>query len=99
VYQERKSRTSADFVDTWGDNTDHAITSIVSPTIFTNKSPGWSKLFQEVVLLFEGHAAGIAHGRRRERVGLGRHAHDSRDLGLREPLLAVRERLEAARCC
>jgi hypothetical protein len=54
VYKERKARTSADFKDTWGDNTDHGITWIAAPTLLTHRAPGYSKLFEEVVLLFEG---------------------------------------------
>ncbi len=54
IYKERKSRTAADFKDTYGDASDIAIKSICSPAIITDHAPGWSKLFQEVVFLFDG---------------------------------------------
>lgn len=54
VYKERKTRSSADYRDTRGDNSSASIKWQYSPVIQTGHAAGLDKQFNEVGLLFNG---------------------------------------------
>jgi hypothetical protein len=54
VYKERKSRSSADYRDSRGDNSSASITWQYSPVIQTGHAAGLDKQFNECGLLFNG---------------------------------------------